>query len=51
MDLQNIKNKYIKSELAHKLYSKLKELWDDDNFDTGIVVGCETYENIQKNNN
>lgn len=48
MNLQNIKNKYIKTDLAQKLYSKLKELWNDDNFDTGIVVGCETDENIQK---
>ena len=48
MDLKEIKKKYIKTPLAKKLYKKLKGLWDNDNFDTGVIVGCETDKNIQK---
>lgn len=48
MNLQVIKNNYIKSELAQKLYANLKELLNDENFTTGVVVNCETDENIKK---
>ena len=48
MNLQKIKDKYIQTELAQKLYSKLKEIRNNDNFATGVVVNCETDENIQK---
>ena len=48
MDLKRVQNNYIKTDLAQKLYATLKSLRDNDNFATGVIVNCETDENIQK---
>lgn len=48
MTLKELKKTYIKTTLAKKLYSKLKEIWNDENFDLGVIINCETDDNIKK---
>lgn len=46
--LEIVKQEYIKTDLARKLFSKLQALYNHDYFAVGVVSLCETDNNIQK---
>ena len=48
MELQDLKNKYVKTKLAKELFSKIKEISGDEQFTLGVIINCETDKNIKR---